>query len=103
MLRYRSSPRARRMGRTPRSTINRRDLFRLTFGGGAGLALGGLLDVPAMRAATKGLKLSEGSEFTISCNFDSCGCGMIAAVRVVKLLTMEGDHDHTVNRWPLRV
>jgi hypothetical protein len=34
---------------TPTSTITRGDLFRLTFGGGAGLALGGLLDVPAMR------------------------------------------------------
>ena len=49
---------------TPRSTINRRDLFRLTFGGGAGLALTGLLDVPAVRAATKDWKLSDVSEFT---------------------------------------
>ena len=51
----------------------------------AGLALGGLLDVPAMRAATKDLKLSDVSEFTTSCNFCSCGCGMIAAVRDGKL------------------
>jgi formate dehydrogenase major subunit len=62
-------------------TISRRDLFKLTFGGGAGLAVGGLLDVPAMRAATKDLKLSNINEFTTSCNFCSCGCGMIAAVR----------------------
>jgi hypothetical protein len=88
---------------SPRSTITRRDLFRLTFGGGAGLALGGLLDVPAMRAATKDLKLSEVSEFTTSCNFCSCGCGMIAAVRDGKLLTMEGDYDHIVNRGALCV
>ena len=88
---------------SPRSTINRRDLFRLTFGGGGGLALGGLLDVPAMRAATKDLKLSEVSEFTTSCNFCSCGCGMIAAVRDGKLLTMEGDYDHIVNRGALCV
>jgi len=85
------------------STISRRDLFRLTFGGGSGLALGGLLDVPAMRAATKDLKLSDVSEFTTSCNFCSCGCGMIAAVRDGKLLKMEGDYDHIVNRGSLCV
>ncbi len=87
----------------PRPAITRRDLFRLTLGGGSGLAIGGLLDVPAMRAATKDLKLSEVSEFTTSCNFCSCGCGMIAAVRDGKLLTMEGDYDHIVNRGSLCV
>ena len=88
---------------TPGSTFSRRDLFRLTLGGGSGLALGGLLDVPAMRAATGDLKLSDVSEFTTSCNFCSCGCGMIAAVRDGKLLTMEGDYDHIVNRGALCV
>jgi formate dehydrogenase major subunit len=90
-------------GGTPRSTINRRDLLRLTLGGGGGLALTGLLDVPAMRAATKDLKLANVSELTTSCNFCSCGCGMIAAVRDGKLLTMEGDYDHIVNRGALCV
>ena len=88
---------------TPGSTFSRRDLFRLTLGGGSGLALGGLLDVAAMRAATGDLKLSDVSEFTTSCNFCSCGCGMIAAVRDGKLLTMEGDYDHIVNRGALCV
>jgi len=88
---------------TPRSTISRRDLLRLSVGGGSGLALRGLLDVPAMRAATKDVKLSQVSEFTTSCNFCSCGCGMIAAVRDGKLLTMEGDYDHIVNRGSLCV
>ena len=83
--------------------ISRRDLLRLTFCGGAGLALDGLLDVSEVRAATKDLKLSEVSEFTTSCNFCSCGCGMIAAVRDGKLLTMEGDYDHIVNRGSLCV
>ena len=87
----------------PRSTLSRRDLLRLTLSGGAGLALDGLLDVRAVRAATKDLKLSEVSEFTTSCNFCSCGCGMIAAVRDGKLLTMEGDYDHIVNRGSLCV
>ena len=83
--------------------VSRRDLLRLGFRGAGGLALAGLLDVPAMRAATKDLKLSDVSEFTTSCNFCSCGCGMIAAVRDGKLLTMEGDYDHIVNRGSLCV
>ena len=84
-------------------TLNRRDWLKTTIGGGAGLALGGLVDVKAMRAATQDLKLSDVSEFTTSCNFCSCGCGMIAAVRDGKLLKMEGDFDHIVNRGSLCV
>ena len=83
--------------------VNRRNLLRMTVLGGAGLALDGLLDVPAMRAATQELKLSNIHEFTTSCNFCSCGCGMIAAVREGQLITMEGDYDHIVNRGALCV
>ena len=83
--------------------VNRRDLLRLTLLGGAGLTLDGLLDVREVRAATANLKLSQVAEFTTSCNFCSCGCGMIAAVRDGKLLTMEGDYDHIVNRGSLCV
>jgi len=89
--------------RSQKSSISRRDLFRLTLGGGSGLALGGLLDVRAMRAATADLKLSSVSEFTTSCNFCSCGCGMVAAVRDGKLMKMEGDYGHIVNRGSLCV
>lgn len=85
------------------STMSRRDWFRAGVGGGVGLALGGLVDVTAVRAATKNLKLSNVSEFTTSCNFCSCGCGMIAAVREGKLISMEGDYDHIVNRGSLCV
>lgn len=70
----------------------------MTVGSGSGLAVGGFLDVPAMRAATQDLKLADVRELTTSCNFCSCGCGMIAAVKDGKLLTMEGDYDHIVNR-----
>ena len=83
--------------------VSRRDVLRLTVGGGAGLAVGGLLDWPALKAAASTLKLSEIHEFTTSCNFCSCGCGMIAAVRDGKLLKMEGDYDHIVNRGALCV
>jgi formate dehydrogenase major subunit len=83
--------------------VNRRDLLRMTLSAGAGLALDGFLDVPAMRAAAQDLKLSKISEFTTSCNFCSCGCGMIAAVRDGKLISMEGDYDHIVSRGSLCV
>jgi formate dehydrogenase major subunit len=70
---------------------------------GAGLAVGGFLDIPAVRAATEEWQLSEIKEFTTSCNFCSCGCGMVASVRGGKLIAMEGDFDHIVNRGSLCV
>jgi formate dehydrogenase major subunit len=57
----------------------------------------------AVKAAAQNLKLSNVSEFTTSCNFCSCGCGMIASVREGKLIAMEGDYDHIVNRGSLCV
>jgi formate dehydrogenase major subunit len=83
--------------------VTRRDLLRLSVGGGAGLALGGLVDWPAAAAAARALKLSDVQEFTSSCNFCSCGCGMIASVKDGKLVAMEGDFDHIVNRGSLCV
>ena len=83
--------------------VNRRDLLRLGLAGSAGLVLDGFVDVPAMRAATRQLRLSSISEFTTACNFCSCGCGMIASVRDGKLITMEGDYDHIVSRGALCV
>ena len=85
------------------TSINRRDWLRVTIGGGAGLALGNILDLSTVRAAGQKLKLANVSEFTTSCNFCSCGCGMIAAVREGKLISMEGDYDHIVNRGSLCV
>ena len=91
-------------GRTQaRADISRRDWLRLTVTGGAGLALGGVLDLSTVKAAAQNLKLSNVREFTTSCNFCSCGCGMVAAVREGKLITMEGDYDHIVNRGSLCV
>ena len=85
------------------TSVNRREWMRVAAGGSLGLALEGLIDMPAARAATDNLKLSRVSEFTTSCNFCSCGCGMIAAVRDGKLIAMEGDYDHIVNRGSLCV
>jgi formate dehydrogenase major subunit len=86
--------------------VRRRDLLKLgAFGafGGYGLALDGLVDVPAIRESNRRLKLNDITEFTTACNFCSCGCGMIAAVRDGKLISLEGDYDHIVNRGSLCV
>src|SRR6476469_7680579 len=91
------------MGVPREAGFSRRDVLKLTVGGGAGLAVGGLLDWPALEAATRQLKLSDIREFTTSCNFCSCGCGMIASVRDGKLIAMEGDYDHVVNGGSLCV
>ena len=85
------------------STVSRRELLKWSLGAGAGLAVGGLLDLPTVKAASQQLKLSQVREYTTSCNFCSCGCGMIAAVRQEKLVAMEGDYDHLVNRGSLCV
>lgn len=85
------------------SAVNRREWFKTTVGAGMGIALGAFVDVPAVRAATEKFKLSEVSEFTTSCNFCSCGCGMVASVRDGTLIAMEGDFDHIVNGGSLCV
>lgn len=92
-----------RAGTQPLAKFNRRDWLRMAAGGGAGLALGTLVDLSAVRAAAQDLKLSHVNEFTTSCNFCSCGCGMVASVREGKLIAMEGDYNHIVNRGSLCV
>ena len=85
------------------AAVNRRDLFRLAAGAGAGFALSGFLDIPTVKAATEKLKVAQVTEFTTSCNFCSCGCGMVASVREGKLVKLEGDFDHVVNGGSLCV
>ena len=85
----------------PHSRLSRRTWLKTAVGTGVGLALDGVLDPAAVRAAARELKLANVSEFTTSCNFCSCGCGMVAAVREGKLISLEGDYDHVVNRGSL--
>jgi formate dehydrogenase major subunit len=82
-------------------SVDRRTWLKQVVGGGTGLALGTVLDTTALRAASRELKLANVSEFTTSCNFCSCGCGMVAAVREGKLISLEGDFDHVVNKGSL--
>jgi len=90
-------------GQRAPASVDRREFLKLAACAGAVLSLDGVVDASAVRAATGNLKLSEVSEFTTACNFCSCGCGMIAATRDGKLLTLEGDYDHVVNGGSLCV
>jgi formate dehydrogenase major subunit len=85
------------------TAVNRRDWLKIAVGGSVGLALDGILDLNTVKAEALKLKLANVSEFTTSCNFCSCGCGMVASVRDGKLIAMEGDYDHIVNRGSLCV
>lgn len=77
--------------------LGRRSLLKIGAGVGAGLAVGELVDIREVKAATKGLKLAGAKEFTTACNFCSCGCGMVCSVRDGELLQLEGDPDHAIN------
>jgi len=86
-------------------TLNRRDWLKLTASAGAaaGLAVAELgLNVQEAQAATKKEdKLSGTKQVTTACNFCSCGCGMICHVKDGKLVNLEGDPDHIINRGAL--
>lgn len=97
------TPRDISASRSKTGTVTRRDMLRLAVGASMGLALDGILDLQTVRAATREMKLSQVKEYTTSCNFCSCGCGMIASTREGKLISMEGDYDHIVNRGSLCV
>jgi formate dehydrogenase major subunit len=87
----------------PPGAFHRRDLFRLAVGGSAGLALANLVDMGAVKASAQTLTLANVTEFTTSCNFCTCGCGMVGSVRDGKLIKLEGDFDHVVNGGSLCV
>jgi formate dehydrogenase major subunit len=75
--------------------------MKLAGGGGAGLALGGLVDLREVQAANRKLKLAGVKEHTTACNFCSCGCGMVCRVKDGKLVNLEGDPDHVINAGAL--
>ena len=55
----RKEPLMEERDRSSRQQLNRRDWLKASIGGGTGLALGGLLDVPAVRAAAQELEAGE--------------------------------------------
>ena len=82
-------------------SLSRRSWLKLVGGAGAGLAVADVVDARELRAAAASTKLVGAKEVTTACNFCSCGCGIVAHVRDGKLVHMEGDRDHVVNRGAL--
>ncbi len=82
-------------------SLGRREWLKLATGGGLGLALGDVADAREVRAAAASTKLAGAKESTTVCNFCSCGCGIICHVRDGKLVNLEGDPDHVINRGAL--
>jgi formate dehydrogenase major subunit len=80
--------------------ISRRDFLK-----GSGLGVGGalLLGVfkpdkpPGLRHAALPLKKQIGEKTTI-CPYDGTGCGFVIATENGKVLNIEGDPDHPINR-----
>jgi formate dehydrogenase major subunit len=70
-------------------------------GGGAGLAVGDLVEARELRAAAASTKLVGADVVTTACNFCSCGCGIVCHVRDGKLVHLEGDPGHVVNQGAL--
>jgi formate dehydrogenase major subunit len=82
-------------------SISRRSWLKFVTGGGLGLAVSDLVDARELREAAATTKLAGAQEVTTACNFCSCGCGIICHVKDGKLVNLEGDPNHVVNRGAL--
>jgi len=78
--------------------LSRREFLKLS-GAGAGVAvlLKGLDTSNKVKAAGAPLKKRIGEKTTI-CPYDGSGCGFIVAAQDGKVVNIEGDPDHPVNR-----
>ncbi len=82
-------------------TLSRRSWLELAVGGVAGLAVGEIVDARELDAEARGTKLEGALEVTTACSFCSCGCGIVCHVRDGRIVHLEGDPDHPVNRGAL--
>ena len=80
--------------------LNRRDFLKASGVGVGGIFLLGTLDTDkALAGAAKALPLKKqiGEKSTI-CPYDGSGCGFLVAAQDGKVVNIEGDPDHPVNR-----
>ena len=80
--------------------INRRDFLKLSGATAGGVALFGILPKDKAQAAMpKAIPLRKriGETLTI-CPYDASGCGFIVAADDEKVINLEGDPDHPINR-----
>jgi formate dehydrogenase major subunit len=80
--------------------LNRRDFLKVTGAGIGGLSLLRALNPESAQAA--GIKLlplrKKIGEKTTICPYDGSGCGFLVAVQDGKVVNIEGDPDHPINR-----
>ena len=85
--------------------VNRRQYIQITGAGAAGLAAGGLgFDLTPVRAHAGMLKTRYARETTTICCYCAVGCGAIVHTSRRgdgRVLNIEGDPDHVINRGAL--
>ncbi len=79
----------------------RRSWLKLVASGGFGVAVGSSAEARDVEASTKASGLKDAKEVPTVCNFCSCGCGIVCHVKDGKLVNLEGDPEHVLNRGAL--
>lgn len=82
--------------------VNRRDFLKLTGSaalGGTAVALG--VDLSPLEAHAKRLRTKGAKQSTSICPYCAVGCGVIVSARRGKVVNIEGDPDHPINRGSL--
>lgn len=79
--------------------LSRRDFLKASGAGIGGICLIGALSGEAMAVPVKQIPLTKrGEEKTTICPYDGSGCGFIVTSREGKVINIEGDPEHPVNR-----
>lgn len=82
--------------------FTRREFFKWSAAGAAGLSLGQLgFDLAPVRAYAYAMKIEGTKEIVSTCPFCSCGCQTLMAVKDGKLVSVEGDPDYPVSEGAL--
>ncbi len=85
--------------------VTRRDFFKITGASVAGAAIMGLgIDLEPFRSHAQTLKLRFAKESTSICCYCAVGCGVICSTGETgseKIVNIEGDPDHPVNKGAL--
>jgi formate dehydrogenase major subunit len=79
--------------------VTRRDFLKLSGATTAGVFLGGASFLTGCKKAPD--KLRGAKETTTICPYCGVGCGLIVSARDGKVINMEGDPDHPINRGAL--
>jgi len=80
--------------------VNRRDFIKASGATVGGFLLfGSLIDDTVLASPAKHIPLKkQRGELSTICPYDASGCGFIVAVENGKVLNIEGDPDHPINR-----